>query len=203
MNKAIYSNLSNITQKWVDLLIPLTGDYTIRLSASELARQAGIPQQTGARHLDNLAGAGLIEYERQGRNKLFYLDLKKQTGKIIINIAENQKALYLISFAKINAILNEILRECESMLVFGSYASLRFDKESDLDLIIFNCRNKNKIKKIKDLHPLEINEHYSTYAEFKKVLSSRNALALEVAKNHVIFGNVSMLVEILTEAKSS
>ncbi|MBS3151599.1 helix-turn-helix transcriptional regulator [Candidatus Woesearchaeota archaeon] len=60
MNKTIYSNLSNVTQKWVELLIPFTGDYTVKLSASELARQAAIPQQTAARYLDKLTGGNLL-----------------------------------------------------------------------------------------------------------------------------------------------
>mgnify|MGYP001572237624 CR=1 FL=1 len=195
------SDLSNITQKWVEVLAPFTRDYPLKLSASELARETGIPQQTASRYLDMLSKRGLIEYERRGKNKLFYLDLKKQTTKIVLSIVENQKALHLLSNSEISIILNEILGECDSVIVFGSYSTTRFDKESDLDLVIFECRNKNKIKKIKDRVNIEINEHYITYTGFKKILSLGNALAIEISRSHIMFGQIPKLIEILSGGK--
>ena len=197
------SEMGNITQKWVELLTPFTRNYSGKLSASELARETSIPQQTASRYLDKLAEVNLIEYEKQGRNKLFFLSLNKQTAKILFNIIENQKALFLKSTKEISPILDDLLQICEGLIVFGSYSTATFNKESDLDIVILECRNKNSIRKIKERYSLEINEHYLTYAEFKKVLLSRNALSIEIAKNHVLFGNVSNLVETFIEAEAS
>lgn len=47
--------MGNITQKWVDLLVPFSNDYSAKFSASELSRKAKIPQQTASQ-----SGLGLI-----------------------------------------------------------------------------------------------------------------------------------------------
>jgi DNA-binding IclR family transcriptional regulator len=68
-------NMGNITQKWVDILITYSNDYSIKLSTSELSRRSGIPQQTVSRYLNRLAKLTLIDYVREGKSKLFYFDL--------------------------------------------------------------------------------------------------------------------------------
>lgn len=193
----IKPELSNITQRWVDLLIPFSGNYSAKLSASELARKSRIPQQTASRLLNKLAGIGLINYIKEGKNKLFYFDLEKQTTKIILNFIENQKALrFQLNDKKISVIINEILGYSESLIVFGSYASEGFNKKSDLDIVVIGKYNKNKIEKIKLKEVVEINEHYVSYEEFGRILKSRNPLAIEIMKSHVLFGDVSKIVDI-------
>ena len=190
-------NLGDITQKWVDLLVPFSDNYSARLSASELSRRTKIPQQSASRYLNKLASLNLINYVKEGKNKLFYFDLEKQTAKILLNLIENQKALQFQSKTKeVAVIINEILKYCESSIVFGSYASGNFSKESDLDIVILDKYNKEQIKKVKEKQIIEINEHYASYNDFVKILKSRNPLSIEIMKNHVLFGNTSKIVDI-------
>ena len=195
--KRIKSNLSNITQKGVDLLISFSNDYSAKLSASELARSSKIPQQTASRLLNNLARLNLINYEKKGKNKLFYFNLEKQTTKILFNFIEHQKALqFQLKIKEISVIINEILKSCESLIVFGSYASKGFSKESDLDIVVLGRYDKEQIEKIKQKQVMEINEHYVSYNEFTRILESKNPLSIEIMKNHVLFGDVSKMVDI-------
>lgn len=191
------SNLSNITQKWLDLLVPFTSDYSLRISASELSKRTKIPQQTVSRYLNKLAKSNLIDYVKEGKNKLFHFDLEKPTTKTILNSIENQKALqFQLKSKETSVIIKELLHYCESLVVFGSYASGSYTKESDLDLVILGKWNKEGIKKIKEKLLREINEQYSSYKEFTELLNSRNPLALEIMKNHILFGDVSKMVDI-------
>lgn len=191
------SNLSNITQKWVDLLLPLSNNYSLRISASELSKKTRIPQQTASRYLNKLVELNLINYIKEGKNKLFYFDLEKQTTKTMLNLIENKKSLQFQSKVKeIAIIVEELLKSCESLIVFGSYASGNFNKESDLDIVILGKYKKEEVKKIKQKQVIEINEHYVSYNEFNKILRFRNPLALEIMKNHILFGDVSKLVDI-------
>ena len=195
--KSIKSNLSNITQKWVDLLIPFSDNYSAELSASELARKSKIPQQTASRLLNKLVKLNLINYTKKGKNKLFYFDLEKQTTKIILNFIENQKALqFQLKIKEIPVVINEILKYCESLIIFGSYASDSFSKESDLDIVILGRSNKEEIKKIKQKQIIQINEYHVSYIEFARILKSKNPLSIEIMKNHVLFGEVSKIVDI-------
>ena len=195
--KRIKSDLSNITQKWVDLLIPFSDNYSAELSASELARKSKIPQQTASRLLNKLVKLNLINYTKKGKNKLFYFDLEKQTTKIILNFIENQKALqFQLKIKEIPVVINEILKYCESLIIFGSYASDSFSKESDLDIVILGRCNKEEIKKIKQKQIIQINEYHVSYIEFARILKSKNPLSIEIMKNHVLFGEVSKIVDI-------
>lgn len=194
------TKIGDITQKWVKLLAPFTGDYSAKLSVSELSRRAKIPQQSASRYLNSLARLNLIDYKREGKNKMFYFDLKKPATKIIFSLAENQKAL-TFQLTPAAAIINEILEFCESLVVFGSYASGKNLRESDLDIVVLGKHNREKIKKIKPKQVVEINEHYISYREFRKKIKEKNPLALEIMHSHILFGNVSRLIDIFLEAK--
>lgn len=198
----INPNLSNITHKWVDLLSPFSGDYSLRISASDLSKKTNIPQQTASRYLNDLVKLNLIGYVRGGKNKLFYFNLEKQTTKIILDLIESRKALqFQLNFKEISVIINEILKCCESLIVFGSYSLGNFNKESDLDIVILGKSNKEKIKKIKRNQLIEINEHYMSYNEFKKIINSNNSLALEIKENHILFGDISKQINIFLRRK--
>lgn len=189
--------LSDITQKWVDLLIPYTTNYHGRFSASELSRRTKIPQQTASRYLNKLSRLNLVNYVKEGRNKLYYLDTKRQTTKQILNLIENQKALqFHLKSKEIAVIIDEILKYSETVIVFGSYASYSFNKESDLDLVILGRQNREEIAKIKQRQTIEINENNLSYSEFAKTIKARNPLSLEIIENHVLSGNISKVVDL-------
>lgn len=191
------SNMGNITQKWVDLLIPFLENYSAKFSVSELSRKSKIPQQTVSRYLNKLVKLNLVSYIKDGKNKLFHLDITEQKTKIILDILENQKALeFQLRNEKVAVVINELLRYCESLIIFGSYASENFHHESDLDLVILGKSNKKELKKIINKQIMEINEHYINYEEFEKILKERNPLAIEILGNHILFGNVSKIREI-------
>ncbi len=190
-------NLSNITQKWIDILMPFSNNYSIKISASELSKKSEVSQQTASRYLNKLAKYGLIDYIKEGRNKLFYFDLGKHTTKIMLNLIENEKSLlFQLKVKEMAVTINQMLNFCESIITFGSYASGTFNKNSDLDLVILGQYNKNRIKKLKRMQIIGINEHYISYSELFKVLDSKNPLSLEIMKNHILFGDVSKVVDI-------
>ncbi|MEK6888042.1 MAG: helix-turn-helix domain-containing protein [Candidatus Aenigmatarchaeota archaeon] len=194
-------NLGNITQEWVSLIVPMAGDYSAKMTESELSRMTGIPQQSASRYLGKLATLNLINYERQGRNKVFYLDMKKQTTGLILAIVEAHKSLrFCVKNREISVIIGEIAKYCESLIVFGSYSSGSFSKDSDLDIVVLGKYNKQCIKKIKQKQTIEINEHYSGYNGFRKALELRNTLSVEIMKNHLLFGDISKIVNIFMVA---
>ncbi len=196
MIRAIDTKMSNITQKWVDLLIPFSSSYSAYLSATEISKKTGIPQQTASRGLNELAKSNLLNYRTEGKNKMFYLDLEKQSSKNILNIIENHKALkFLLENRDVSVIINEIVLRCKSLILFGSYAKETQSKDSDLDIAIIG--SKKGIDDIKRRQSIEINEHKISYSELGMLLKKENPLAIEIAENHIFFGNISELVDTL------
>ncbi len=193
--------MSDITQKWVNILLPFTANYAKRLSGTELARLSDTSQQTASRHLNYMVKKNFIEYARQGRNKLFYFNYSKQSTKNILEILENHKGIIFQQKEKETfTVVNELLTHAESIIIFGSYSAYTADKHSDLDIVIVGNCSKPDIKKIKQRQTMQINEHYVSYQEFAQLLKSKNALAVEILKNHIIFGNVSKVVDMFIEA---
>lgn len=192
--------MGNITQKWVNLIIPFTSGYSKRFTQSELSRASSIPQQTSSRYLDSLMKKGFISYEMQGRNKLFYIDMQNQSSGALLQMIENYKALQFQQKVKeISVIINELLKYAESIILFGSYSSYKFTNESDIDMIIIGNADKAGIKNAKKKFSVSINEYYVSYKEFAGLLKSKKPLAVEILKNHIIFGEVSKIVHIFME----
>jgi predicted nucleotidyltransferase len=188
--------MSNITQKWVELLKPFSNDYSAKISASGLARKTKIPQQTASRILKELTKSNMINYEIEGKNKNYYLDIRKKDTKIILDIIENQKSLeFQYKNKAIAIIINELLDYSDTIIIFGSYASGKIHEKSDLDVVIFNG-NKIKLIKVINKQTIKISEHYTNYEEFEELLKKRNPLTIEILKNHVLFGDVSRIVGI-------
>ncbi|MFO8016726.1 MAG: winged helix-turn-helix transcriptional regulator [Candidatus Woesearchaeota archaeon] len=193
--------MSNITQNWVKILLPFTSGYSRRLTQSELAEISGIPQQTCSRHLNRLVEEGFVSYEVRGRNKLFFIDRGNPSANALFQALENCKALEFHHRVKdISVIISELLNYAESIILFGSYASYKYKKDSDIDILIMGGAEKEKIKKVKQRYNTAINEQYSSYREFRESLKSENPLAIEIMKNHILFGNISSIVKIFMEA---
>lgn len=178
--------MSNITQKWVKAIEAFSLDYTSKLSASEISRIMKIPQQTVSRILNEMVELNLIRFKRQGRNKLFYLEKNEKTN-LIIRIIESQKALEFLNKNKEEAlIINDLLEKFDNVIVFGSYASGKNKKDSDLDILILS--NKKNILKIKSKYNIEINEH------FVNKFDKNNPLVKEVISNHILFGKIDKII---------
>jgi len=194
--------MSDFTQKWVNLLVPFTRDYSTKLNATQIARETNLPQQTVSRHLNEIEKKNILSYVRQGKNKLFYFELEKSVSKIILEMVELKKSLdFQLNIKKESVIIDEILAQADSIIVFASYASQEQNKDSDLDILIING-NLKEIKKIKEKIPIEINEHFTTYKEFEKLIKKKNPLGIEIMKKHLIFGEASKVVEIFMRCQA-
>ena len=194
LKKGNVSELANISQNWLNILIPFSYNYNEKFSGSELSRILSTPQRSVARYLSQLDENNLLKFEIRGKNKFYYLDLENKKIKILMNLLENQKSLkFQLKNSKIAVIINEFLDNGEGVILFGSYACGKEDVKSDLDLVVFNSKNTDKIK---SHYSIEINVHEIKYSEIKKILDEKYPLALEILNNHILFGDVSKMVDI-------
>jgi predicted nucleotidyltransferase len=202
INNLIFLNseMSNITQNRVNMLIPLTNNYKTKLTQSDISRITKIPQQSLSRYLNSYVKEGIIEYNVEGRNKLFYINSKNNLSLNTFQLIENQKTLLFQQKVKnVSIILSELLNYTEAIILFGSYSKYEQTKNSDLDLILVGKSNKEKIKELKRNFPIEINEEYLSFEELKKAFKSNNPLAIELLNNHVLFGDISKIVKLFME----
>ncbi|NQT59032.1 MAG: nucleotidyltransferase domain-containing protein [Bacteroidetes bacterium] len=200
LKKRLKPNLSNITQNssekrmanigqiWPDILISFVSDYNVKLTASDASRKTKIPRRTVSRILDKLVKLNLIRYVIEGKNKKYYLDLKDQRIKLLVGFIENYKSLKFSSGEKkIFLILEEIMK-LRNIVLFGSYAKGNAAAESDVDVLVIGNESK-KIREIARKQIKQVNLHFSTLKEFENLLKKKNTLAIEIMKNHIVFGN--------------
>lgn len=178
------------------------GDYSLKLSASEVSRKVDVERRTVSRILNKLVDFSLMNYEIQGKNKLFYFDLKKGSSFSLLNLAEINRSLnFELSKKNISLIVSKLLKFYEGVVVFGSYALSKERKDSDLDVVIFGKEDREVLNDIRASSMVEINEHCVSYSEFRKILKEKNPLAIEISRGHVIFGNFSGISRIFLEDK--
>ncbi len=180
--------MANIGQIWPDIIVPFVNDYCTRLTASDIARKTNIPRRTVSRILTKLIKENLIRYVIEGKNKKYYLDLKDEKIKLLINLIENYKSLkFSLEEKKIFFMLEDIIK-LRGVILFGSYAKGNATVESDIDILVIGNESK-KIREIARKQIRQVNLHFSTLKEFEKLLKNKNILAIEIIKNHIVFGD--------------
>jgi len=146
------------------------------------------------RALENFKKENLINIEKLGRNTLVSLNFgnNKLFSYFSIYDFENKKMPFDILYK----IQNEVLKETEffSLIVFGSYASGKNTKNSDLDiaLIVEDEKIKKKIlpiiASVKRREIVDINFEVILREEFLEMLKvEEENLGKEIAGNHFVF----------------
>jgi predicted nucleotidyltransferase len=144
-----------------------------------LAKALDESHATVLRKLNNLLKYNVVDYKKQGKNKIFFLK-KNLLSKDYILQAEIYKLNMLLSrHPDLMIILEEVLKKSDEKLIilFGSYAKFRAKKESDIDIYI-ETENRN-IKKAVD------NIHSKISVKIGPFDKSSN-LIKEIIKDHVI-----------------
>jgi len=194
--------MSDVGQLCPDVLKAYLKNYSLKLSASEIAKEVKIERRTVSRILNKLVIFNLINYFIQGKNKLFYFDLKKMSTFSLLNLVEiNNSINFNFKNKEVSVIISKLLDFFEGIIVFGSYASSKEKDGSDLDIVLLGEKNNHILEDIKKISLIEINEHFVNYKEFKEILKRKNPLAIEISKNHVLFGNFSAIIKIFLEDK--
>jgi len=186
------TKMANMSQNWLEVLVPFSHEYNKKLTGSEISRIVKIPQRSVLRYLEKLVKINLLRVEIRGRNKFYYFDLNNKKSKLILNMIENYKSV-IFSFKTSLWVYLEKLCEFGTFVLFGSHVKGYATKDSDIDIVIF-ARKTQKIKQVLEEMPVQV--HFIDLKEFEKILFSGKVLAREIVKSHVVFGDVSSFTNI-------
>lgn len=182
--------------KKIDIIKEYLNDYNKSYNGRELSKKINVNPQTALNHLNELVREKILLFSIKGRNKEYCLNNENIITFNMVNIAEIYKSIEIFSNKELKILISGLIPNCESIILFGSFASGTFDKESDIDLIILGKSNKDEINRTKRRHPRTINIEYIGYDDFEKALNEKKALAIEILKNHIIYGDVSRIAGI-------
>ncbi len=169
----MYQNRNNLDYEIVLLL--LKGTSHLR----SISKQLGEAPTTVSRRLSALLKENVLDFQIEGKNKVFFLRKNLQAKNYSFN-AERYKLLKrLKKYPELDVIIEDILKKCDEKLIvlFGSYAKETAKKDSDIDIYIETKKRKVK-ERIEDVHS-DINVKIGAF-------DRESILIKEIIKNHVI-----------------
>ena len=148
-----------------------------------IAKKLNTSHSTVSRKLNSLKKEKVIDYRKEGKNKIFFLK-KNLIAKNYVFQAEANKLIKLLrKCPELRIIFEEIIKKTDEKLIilFGSYAKGIAKKSSDIDLYI-ETKDRNT-KKIVE----EINSRISVKIGPFDV---KSPLIKEIIKDHVIIKGI-------------
>ena len=182
--------------KELNVIALYSGDYKTKFYLRQISKLAKIPLKTCQNILVNLEKERILKSKIEGKNKYFSLNLENISTKSFLLKAEIHKTdTFLEKYPEFKTFLKS--NNTNSVLiVFGSFAKLKANKDSDLDLFIIS----NKEEKLPFyLLPYKIHQNKLKEESFKKAIFEKETLIKEIEENHIILNNPSPYVNIMWE----
>lgn len=166
------------------ILLLLNGENHLR----GIAKQLNESHSTVLRRLTILVNENILDYKKEGRNKVFFIKKNLQAKNFVFN-AERYKLLKLLKkYPELSVIIEDILKKCGERLIilFGSYAKFMAKKDSDIDVYI-ETRNK-KVKEETELVHSRIKVKIGDFDQSSQLIK-------EIIKNHIVLRGVEEFYE--------
>ncbi len=182
--------------KELEVIALYTNNYKLELYLRQIAKLAKLSLRTCQNALLNLEKEKILISKVEGKNKYFSLNLDNIQTKSYILQAEIQKLYnFLNHYSEFKIFLKSIHINIP-IIIFGSFAKFKADKNSDLDLLVLS-KDKQKFPN----HLLQYKIHQINLSEdsFKKSLNEKETIIQEIEENHIILNNPSSYVNIIWE----
>ena len=182
--------------KELNVIALYSGDYKTKFYLRQISKLAKIPLKTCQNILVNLEKERILKSKIEGKNKYFSLNLENISTKSFLLKAEIHKTdTFLEKYPEFKTFLKSINTN-SVLIVFGSFAKFKANKDSDLDLFIIS----NKEEKLPFyLLPYKIHQNKLKEESFKKAIFEKETLIKEIEENHIILNNPSPYVNIMWE----
>ena len=180
--------------KQLDVISLYRGHYKAEFYLRQISRIAKIPLKTCQNTLINLEKIRILKSKVEGKNKYFSLNLENIQTKSTLLQAEIYKTdIFLEKHSQFKTFLKE-LKTNIPIIVFGSFAKLTADKDSDLDLLIIS---EKKQKLPFHLLPYKVHEINLSESSFIKAVKEQEILIKEIEENHIVLNNHSFYVNLM------
>jgi len=173
-----------------------SGNYKEEFYLRQISKLAKLPLKTCQNVLIALEKNRILKSKVEGKNKYFSLNLDNIQTKSILLQAEIYKTdIFLEAYSQFKTFLKE-LKTNIPIIIFGSFARLTADKNSDLDLLIISGK-KQKLPFY--LLPYKVHEVNLSESSFIKAVKEQENLVKEIEEKHIILNNHSFYVNIMWE----
>ena len=181
-----------LNEKELKILNVFSSNYSKMVYGRDVAKNLGFNQKSVSNILKGLEGKNVLKYRVEGRNKYYFLNRMNGGIKEIVKLIEINKKILFLKDSKIVELLIKLERKTDGVLiVFGSYASGRNKKSSDLDLFVVG--NIADVGDLREIYGIDINVVRTTFGKFDK----GDVIIKEVMGNHVVLKGVEEFVNLI------
>ncbi len=182
-------NISNIKLEIISLF---RSNYFNQFHIREMAKLIGKSHVSLLPYLKSFEKDKILLSKNVGKSRVYSLNLENNQVREFLSLGEKKESLNLLNKEfLIKKLYDEFislnLNGC--LILFGSYASLTHNKESDIDLLYIGEIKESEKKKIKEFgntYNKKIHLTSMNLEHFKEQLSKQGALIKEIIKNHII-----------------
>ncbi len=172
------------------LVLYLGKNFGQGFTTHNLSIKLDIPYATFYRLINRLRDSELLSFNKVGRAEVVSLNVEND---IIVNYlavsSDIERIKYLEEVKLISKIYESIVNCRDIVVLFGSYASKKFKKKSDVDILIINGDGKNSVSfyKYELLFDIKINPICVSRKEFVIMLKDNEEnLGKQVLKNNIV-----------------
>ena len=182
--------------KELDIIALYSGNYKAKFYLRQISKLAKLPLKTCQNALINLEKEKILKSNVEGKNKYFSLNLDNIQTKSYLLKAEIYKTdNFLEKYSGFKTFLKS-LNTNVLIIIFGSFAKFKADKNSDLDLFVVSEKEQ---KFPFHLLPYKVHQINLSEESFKKAISEKETIIKEIEENHIILNNHSSYVNIMWE----
>ncbi|MFW5977103.1 MAG: nucleotidyltransferase domain-containing protein [Candidatus Nanoarchaeia archaeon] len=155
----------------------------------QLAQELDLPPSTISRILMRLEEENVVDFTRQGKNKIYFLKHTLEAKQYIL-FSEHYKFLQAIQEPRLRRICKKLqeITNGELIILFGSFANNTQKTKSDIDIYV-ETQESNLRSQLQS-----IDQRLSIQIGF---FEKSSALAQEIIKNHVVIQNVERFYSLL------
>ena len=169
-------------------------NYNAEFYLRQISKLAKIPLKTCQNVLAILEKERVLKGKMEGKNKYFSLNLENIQTKSYLLKAEIYKIdNFLERYLEFKTFLKSLDTNA-LLIIFGSFAKLKADKYSDLDLFVVSEKEQSIPF---HLLPYKIHLNRLTEESFRKAILEKETLIKEIEENHIILNNPSSYVNLI------
>ena len=180
--------------KGLEVIALYTGNYKAEFYLRQIAKLAKLPVKTCQNILSQLEKDKILKGKVEGKNKYFSLNLDNiQTKSYLLQAEIHKTDMFLENYPQIKTFLKSFNTNIP-IIVFGSFAKLKANRNSDMDLFIVSEKGQ---KLPFHLLPYKVHQVNLSENSFMKSLKEQEVIIKEIEENHVILNNHSFYVNMM------
>ena len=181
--------------KELEVISLYSGNYKLKFYLRQISKLAKLPLKTCQNVLINLEKEKILRSKIEGKNKYFDLNLGNiQTKSTLLQAEIYRTDIFLEKYTPFKTFLKELNTNIP-LIIFGSFAKLIADKDSDLDLTVISEKEELPFH----LLPYKVHRVNLSETSFIKAVQEQETLIKEIEENHIILNNHSFYVNIMWE----